>query len=328
MEQQKGITISIIIPVYNVSAYIERCLRSVIKQTYDHFECILVDDASPDDSIAKCERMIADYDGPIQFRIIHHEHNRGLSAARNTGTDAATGDYILYVDSDDIISNDCVEKLMAPVLNDNSIEMVLGKTMRFSDEGLSVQTIRLGGSKKIITSHEEVRNTFFDKKHLIPYSAWNRMISREFINKHHLRFEEGKIWEEILWTFFAMKDLSHIYIIPDFTYFYYQRPDSICGSSGKEVLSSQKCIVYDIISMNFTPDDEGREAAYYVRDFIRNYMRLRKAKDLRATAQRFSKALPFRKYPKEKTLLWAAMLLPHNHWGKEIYKFIVKTLKK
>lgn len=328
MEQDRAITISIIIPVYNVSAYIERCLKSVMKQTYNHFECILVDDASPDDSIAKCEQMIADYEGPIQFRILHHDHNRGLSAARNTGTDAATGDYILYVDSDDIISNDCVEKLKSPILEDNSIEMVLGKTMPFSDDGLLAQTIRLGGTKKKITSHEEARNTFFGKEHLIPYAAWNRMISREFIIIHHLRFEEGQIWEEILWTFFAMKYLKYLYIIPDFTYFYYQRPDSICGSSGRKKLSSQKCVVYDIISMNFTPGDKEREATHYVRDFIRNYMRIPKTKELRATSKRFGKALPFRKYPKEKTLLWAADILPHNNTGKKIFKFLTKQLHK
>ena len=152
------------------------------------------------------------------------------------------------------------------------------------------------------------------------------MISRDFIIKHHLRFQEGQIWEEILWTFFAMKELSHIYIIPDFTYFYFRRPDSICSGSGKEVLSSQKCVVYKIISLNFTPGEEEREAAHFVGDYIRNYMRIPKTKELRATAQRFSKALPFRKYPKEKTLLWAAMLLPHNHWGKEIFKFVVKSV--
>ena len=73
------ITISLVIPVFKVSPYIERCLRSVIKQSYNHFECILVDDCSPDDSVAKCEKIIANYSGPIQFRILHHESNRGLS---------------------------------------------------------------------------------------------------------------------------------------------------------------------------------------------------------------------------------------------------------
>ena len=86
------IKVSIIIPVYNVSAYIERCIKSVINQTYYDIECIIVDDATPDDSITKCEQMIAAYDVPIRFSILHHQQNRGLSAARNTGTEVATGE--------------------------------------------------------------------------------------------------------------------------------------------------------------------------------------------------------------------------------------------
>ena len=88
------IKVSIIIPVYNVSAYIERCVRSVMRQTYSHIECILVDDATQDDSIGQCKQMIAVYQGPIQFLILSHQQNRGLSAARNTATDAATGEYV------------------------------------------------------------------------------------------------------------------------------------------------------------------------------------------------------------------------------------------
>ena len=97
--------VSIIIPVYNVSAYIERCVKSVMKQTYSgDIECILVNDATPDDSIDIAKRLIADYNGPIQFRILNHEHNKGFSATRNTGIDAATGDYLYFFDSDDEIT--------------------------------------------------------------------------------------------------------------------------------------------------------------------------------------------------------------------------------
>lgn len=67
-----------------------------MQQTYPHIECIIVDDASPDDSIEKCQRLIANYLGPISFLFLHHDHNRGLSAARNTGMDAATGDYFFF----------------------------------------------------------------------------------------------------------------------------------------------------------------------------------------------------------------------------------------
>lgn len=322
MDQDRAITISLIIPVYEVSAYIERCLKSVIKQTYNHFECILVDDASPDDSIAKCERIIAEYDGPIQFRILHHEQNRGLSAARNTGIDAATGDYILFIDSDDLISNDCVEKLMAPVLKDNTIEMVLGEKLRFSDEGLFDMRNKSWQHQEDLSSQEAVRNTYLDVKRHLSTAAWNKLTSRSFINRHHLRFMEGLIWEEVLWSFFEMKYLNHMYIIPDITYYYYQRPGSICSGTKKEKLSFYSCKICDIISSNFTVGDEDREAALHLWRFCRNYIKIPKTKELRATAQRFNKALPFMKYPKEKTLLCAARLLPHNHAGKQLFKFI------
>lgn len=121
------LTVSIIIPVYNVAPYIEACLKSVMRQTYGgQMECIIVDDCGTDDSIAIAERMTAAYQGPIQFRMLHHDRNRGLSAARNMGTNAATGDYIYYLDSDDEITTDCIERLMKPIMADGSIEVVQG----------------------------------------------------------------------------------------------------------------------------------------------------------------------------------------------------------
>ena len=93
------IDVSIIVPVYNVAHYIEDCLRSVMRQTYKgSMECLVVDDCGTDDSMSIVERMIAEYDGPIQFKILRHEHNRGLSAARNTGTMQATGDYSIKIE--------------------------------------------------------------------------------------------------------------------------------------------------------------------------------------------------------------------------------------
>ena len=118
--------VSIIVPVYNVSEYIERCIYSIISQTYSNIECIIVDDVTPDDSIEKCEKIISTYNGKIEFRIIRREENGGLSAARNTGTIASRGDYLFYIDSDDDISSDCIEKMVSFVSDDESIEMVQG----------------------------------------------------------------------------------------------------------------------------------------------------------------------------------------------------------
>lgn len=179
--------ISIIIPIYQVSNYVERCLKSVIGQTYINFECIIVNNATRDDSIEKSERLIDGYDGPIRFRIIHHEVTRGLSAARNTGTAAAKGDYVLYVDSDDIITNDCVEKLMAPVLRDQSIEIVSGFTRRFSDSYPLPLPNPQNWDNEDNNGLEAVRSSFFNRRRM-KKAAWNKLIRKDFLNRYSLFF--------------------------------------------------------------------------------------------------------------------------------------------
>ena len=105
--------VSIIIPVYGVENYIERCLYSVMQQDSKSvsLECILVDDCSPDNSINIAEKMIKDYSGGIRFEILSHEKNQGLSVARNTGMNSAKGRFLFFMDSDDYITDDCIVKL-------------------------------------------------------------------------------------------------------------------------------------------------------------------------------------------------------------------------
>ena len=118
--------ISIVVPVYNVEAYIEDCLKSVAAQTYKgEIECIIINDCTPDNSCAVIEHFVKEYNGPIEFKLLHHTVNRGLSAARNTGIDVATGDYIYFLDSDDEITPDCLEHLAAP-LAENAYDFVIG----------------------------------------------------------------------------------------------------------------------------------------------------------------------------------------------------------
>ena len=90
-------SVSIIVPIYNVEPYVEACVRSVMSQTYrGSIECIMVDDCGSDGSVQIVEKIIEGYDGSIQFMMLHHNHNRGLSAARNTGLNAASGDYLFF----------------------------------------------------------------------------------------------------------------------------------------------------------------------------------------------------------------------------------------
>ena len=152
--------VSIIIPVYNVAPYIKDCLMSVMRQTYAGLvECIVVDDCGTDESIAVAERLIAEYKGPIRFEILHHDHRRGLSAARNTGMHKATGEYIFFIDSDDEITEDCLEKMMAVVEADPKAEVVIGRRIKYADGKQTIfpQEIRIDHAR----TNEEVRDCFY-----------------------------------------------------------------------------------------------------------------------------------------------------------------------
>lgn len=110
---QEPYTVSILVPVYSVEKYIERCARSIFEQTYQNLDIVFVDDCTPDKSIEILRRVLDDYpERKAQTRIIRHEHNQGLAAARNTAVAAATGTFLTHVDSDDWLELDAVEELV------------------------------------------------------------------------------------------------------------------------------------------------------------------------------------------------------------------------
>lgn len=110
-----------IIPVYNVGKFIERCVRSLMEQTMDNVEYIFVDDASPDNSIQILQKVIADYPNRRDnVRILTHAENKGLPAARNTGLAVATGEYIFHCDSDDFVEKDLLSTLYETARNENA----------------------------------------------------------------------------------------------------------------------------------------------------------------------------------------------------------------
>ena len=102
--------VSIIIPVYKVEKYITRCIQSIMNQSCKNIqiECIIIDDCTPDASIDIVNGVLSGYKGDVKFIILRHEKNSGLSAARNTGIKASTGRYLMFVDSDDYITDDAV----------------------------------------------------------------------------------------------------------------------------------------------------------------------------------------------------------------------------
>lgn len=254
--------VSIIIPVYQVSDYIERCLESVISQTYSNIECILVNDATKDDSIDKCEKLIAEYEGAIHFSIINHQRNRGLSAARNTGIDASTGGYLYFLDSDDYITPNCIETMVSIVKEDDSIEMVQGNYLKITgDEEV------LGNSENVrILSNDEARDYFLNRR-VINNFVWNKLLKKSFIIDNGLYNEEGIILEDLLWISYVIKCLGKAVIINALTYYYLLRSGSIMTATDQQKMGRSYAIVYNEILDNLTTGRECEELFGYLYKF-------------------------------------------------------------
>lgn len=222
-------SVSIVVPIYNVEPYVEDCIRSVMRQTYNGpIECIVVDDCGTDNSIDIVERLIAEYVGSISFKILHHRHNRGLSAARNTGMDAATGDYLFFLDSDDELTDDCFEKLTEP-FNNEWYDFVVGNVccvkILSNDKIKEIKTsLTLKIADKTVVTDSMILRTYRTGWN---ETAWNKLYKTDFIRKNRLSFKEGLLYEDNLWTFQIACIASSLFVVNHVTYIYKKREGSI-----------------------------------------------------------------------------------------------------
>lgn len=227
------VSVSIIVPVYNVENYVEECFNSIIAQTFTGpMECIFVDDCGNDHSVALVEELMAAYHGPIELRMVHHDHNKGLSAARNTGLREATGDYVYFLDSDDSITPECISLLAALAEKYPGVDMVQGnnKTKR--------QFLRLNARNlpEYSDNKKWIKECCLLRR--IPITAWNRLVRRDFLIEKGLLFEEGMIREDELWTFFLAKHLQKLAFCFEDTYFYRENSSGIMSYADKDDRSS------------------------------------------------------------------------------------------
>lgn len=208
--------VSIIIPVYNVADYIQLCLESVLNQTYKNIEILIIDDCGDDNSIVIAKDILNDYSGK-DVRIITHNRNRGLSAARNTGINAASGDYVYFLDSDDSISYDCIQVLVNAIYADPNIEMVIGNYKC------------VGNKKKFkeISLQEGLHTKDFFIHYQEYITAWNKLISLKFLKRNNLYFIEGLIHEDEVWTFCLLSSLKKMFFVNNHTYNYLIRNNSL-----------------------------------------------------------------------------------------------------
>lgn len=223
--------ISIIIPLYNVEAYIMDCLQSVARQTYQgQIECIIVDDCSDDNSANTVKRFIAEYIGSIHFISLRHTHSSGPSTARNTGANKATGEYILFLDSDDCISDDCLE-ILTDRLQENNYQLIIGDYDTFGEK--EVPSL-LFEKKSTLLGRCEIFHEFAERQLYV--APWNKLCKASFLKEHNIIFnKEQFLHEDDLWSYKCYTCADSIAIQHSITYHYRMRKGSIMETQQKSI---------------------------------------------------------------------------------------------
>ena len=186
--------ISILTPIYGVEKYIEQCARSLFEQSYASIEYIFVDDCTPDKSIGILQSLLKEYpERAQQVRIIHHDRNRGVGAARQTALMAATGDYLLFADSDDMLPNDAVEKLIEKAESTHA-DLIDGGYREWCDG-------KAGMLQKPFDVSDEKLLKLLVCQNIITNRLWGRIYKRSLIMEHRIFFEEGINYaEDLFWN--------------------------------------------------------------------------------------------------------------------------------
>lgn len=213
--------VSVVVPVYNVENYIDRCVSSILSQTYTNIEIILVDDGSNDSSGTKCDDL-AHKDSRIK---VFHKINGGLASARNTGILLCSGEYLCFVDSDDWIAPDTIEYCVSLIsINDETIDVVEYGMTEINKYSLDIkqpkEKIKTLNGKDILQFL-----MYYSTKTDMYFSACRCMYKTSLVQNN--LFVEGKINEDISWKYKVFSQCSHILDSNQVKYFYYQGTGSI-----------------------------------------------------------------------------------------------------
>jgi len=250
--------LSIIIPFYKDIELFEPCLDSISLQSYTEWEAILVDDCGGDGSLAIAQKFTA---ADPRFKIISHPKNRGVSAARNTGTDTATGDYVFYMDADDSF------------LTPETLGTIIAQTSSNPDY-IQIGYIHSNGKKvaypsKTYHTHSEIQQ---DYTTLNFTNANAKLISLPLLRKHKIGFDEGIIYEDVLFAVKLYTKSEHIISMSDCLYYHNLRQGSLMHSEfTKHKIESLKHI---ILEMNKLPSDKNIDYIidYFTAFIIKNLM--------------------------------------------------------
>lgn len=215
--------ISVIVPIYNVEPYLKRCVDSIRQQSYRNLEIILVNDGTKD----RCGIICDEYEKQDDRIKVIHKENGGLSDARNAGIDIATGDFIVFIDSDDFIHHRMCERLLKKLLEANADVAICN--IKYTYEGKEAESDVNGEIVEVdglVLDRMGAQYMYFDKQNsVISTVAWNKLYKRSAFDQ--IRYPKGKIHEDEFTTFKILYHSEKIIYLDEQLYFYFQKNDSI-----------------------------------------------------------------------------------------------------
>lgn len=212
-------------PVYKVENFLADSINSVLNQTYDNFELLLIDDCSPDNSPAICDEY-AQKDARV--KVIHLEQNGGVSNARNIGIEKATGEYVFFFDSDDIIDNNLLE-LSVNSLNENPAQVIVFGLIeeQYDKNGNICNTLPIFCENKQLKNSDEVRNEIVALENSTLYGyPWNKLYNLDYLRSHNILFPIMRFNEDIIFNIDVFMELESCNILSITPYHYAKRINS------------------------------------------------------------------------------------------------------
>jgi len=238
--------VTIGIPVYKSVDYVRRALESALAQTYSSIEFLIVDDAGNDGSIDVVQSVKETHPMGGDIHIINHEENLGVSASRNDIIDNAKGDYLYFMDSDDVIVENTIELMMQNVRQYDA-EIVFGsyKKIEISGEENIYQYPALQLLKK-----DELASFAYRKYAGIQASACNYLVKTSVLRENNHRFVNANYWEDFVFTFDLVTLISRAVLLSDITYFYICRENSLSNYQQREIINKEE-ILHNVRTIDF-----------------------------------------------------------------------------
>jgi glycosyltransferase involved in cell wall biosynthesis len=228
--------VSIVVPVYNMEDYLKKCVDSICRQTYSNLEIILVDDGSTDSSPELCDEY---QKRDARIKVIHKK-NEGLSCARNDGIDSATGEYLMFADSDDWLEPDMVEYMYTNIKK-SGVRLAICGYYTVKGNKKRRHSVK---EDRILERRAAMRElTDFSEPGYIPNPAWIQIMERGLMD--NIRFPAGRIYEDALTTYKLVEEADRVLVLKEPKYNYYQRKGSIIHGN-QERINLARCYTFEV----------------------------------------------------------------------------------